>query len=450
MRYDSITEAIGNTPLVRIAPDVHGLRHIDLYAKLEMLNPFGSLKDRAAWNMARPGLHDAQRSGATVVELSSGNTAKALALIAGMHGLPFKSVTNRMRIPEIKDLLLLLGAEIEELPGQSECLDPTDTDDPLTLFHQRLSRPGGAHLHTDQYFNDLNTEAHATGTGPEIIADLDGRAPDWLIACVGTAGSSTGTARTLREHDPSRPVSVVGLVGEKSDFIPGIRTIDEVQEVGIFDPGTYDAIESVSADEAIDGMLTLLRRCGMLAGPTGGAAYHGAVRHLTAVDAELAERRARGAAAERGTAVFIVCDRVESYLGYLRQRRPELLGRPPAKNSAASVTEAEIRGASVVEVAEAQKWIAEQRPLVVDLRGPFAYAALHIEGSVNIVDELFEELVRGGLPFGRRQPVLLACPVGEKSARYAALLTRMGHPDVRSLAGGIIAWRDAGAPLVRD
>jgi rhodanese-related sulfurtransferase len=89
-------------------------------------------------------------------------------------------------------------------------------------------------------------------------------------------------------------------------------------------------------------------------------------------------------------------------------------------------------------------------PLVVDLRGPHAYAALHIEGSLNIPDELFAELVRGGLPFARSRPVLLACPVGERSARYAALLTRMGHPDVHSLAGGIVAWRDSGAPLVRD
>ncbi|ORT60509.1 pyridoxal-phosphate dependent enzyme [Streptomyces sp. CB03238] len=439
MRYDSITDAIGNTPLVRIDPDVHGLRSIDLYAKLEMLNPFGSLKDRAAWNMARGGLAAAKERGETVVELSSGNTAKALALIAGLHGLPFKSVTNRMRIPEIKDLLLLLGAEIEELPGRSECLDPTDTDDPLTLFHQRLNRPGSAHFHTDQYFNARNTEAHASGTGPEIIADLDGRAPDWFIACVGTAGSSTGVARALRAHDPS--VNVVGLVGGKSDFIPGIRTADEVQEVGLFDPATYDTIEAVSADEAIDGMVTLLRRCGLLAGPTGGAAYYGAVRHLRPLDAELTERR---------TAVFIVCDRVESYLGYVRERRPELLGRPPVKNSVATLTDTEARTATVIDVAEAQKWIAEERPLVIDLRGPFAYAALHIDGSVSIVDELFDELLRGGLPFGKRQPVLLACPVGEKSARYAALLTRMGHPDVRSLAGGIVAWRDAGAPLVRD
>ncbi|MFE2598528.1 pyridoxal-phosphate dependent enzyme [Streptomyces sp. NPDC059396] len=446
MRYDSITQAIGNTPLVRIDPRVHGLRHIDLYAKLEMLNPFGSVKDRAAWNMVRPGLDTAVERGSQVVELSSGNTAKALSVIAGMHGLSFKSVTNRMRIPEIKDLLLLLGAEIEELPGQSECLDPTDTDDPLTLFHRALSDPDSAYLHTDQYFNDRNTEAHTLGTGPEIVKDLDGRVPDWFVACVGTAGSSTGVARVLREHDPR--VRVVGLVADKSDFIPGIRTIDEVHEVGLFDPATYDTMESVTADEAIDGMLTLARRCGILAGPTGGAAYFGTVRHLRALDAELdAEPAGSG---ERRTAVFIVCDRIESYLSYVRRRRPELLGLAPRKNSLLDVSEAEIAAVSSVRVREAQEWIAREQPLVIDLRSPSAYAALHIEHAVNIVDELFAELVRGGLPFSARKPVLLTCPVGDKSARYAALLTRMGHTDARSLDGGIIAWRDAGAPLVRD
>ncbi|MFI6012767.1 pyridoxal-phosphate dependent enzyme [Streptomyces sp. NPDC051243] len=443
MRYDSITEAIGNTPLVRIDPAVHGLGHIDLYAKLELLNPFGSVKDRAAWNMARPHLTAAAsgtgEGAGQVVELSSGNTAKALAVLAGMHGLTFKSVTNRMRIPEIKDLLLLLGAEIEELPGQSECLDPTATDDPLTLFHRALSEPDSTYLHTDQYFNPRNTEAHFTGTGPEIVKDLDGRAPDWFIACVGTAGSSTGVARALREHDPA--VRVVGLVAAKSDFVPGIRTIDEAHEVGLFDPGTYDTIESVSADDAIEGMLTLNRRCGILAGPTGGAAYFGAVRQLRAVDEKLTERQ---------SAVFIVCDRVESYLSYVRHRRPDLFGRPRRRNSPADLSDAEIRTAPAVGVADAQAWIGTGEPLVVDLRSPYAYAALHIDGSVNIVDELFEELLHGGLPFSHNRPVLLACPVGEKSARYAALLTRMGHPDVRSLTGGIIAWRDAGAPLVRD
>ncbi len=438
MRYDSITDVIGDTPLVRIAPEVHGLRNIDLYAKLEMLNPFGSVKDRAAWNMARPHLAagGAQR---TVVELSSGNTAKALAVIAGMHGLPFKSVTNRMKVPEIKDLLLLLGAEIEELPGQAECLDPTNTEDPLTQIHQMLSADESAYLHTDQYYNPLNIEAHQNATGPEIIKDLGGAAPDYFIAAVGTAGSSTGSARALRAHDPN--VSVIGLVAHKSDFLPGIRNIDEVHEVGLFDPATYDTIESVSADEAVDGMLTLVRRCGMLAGPTGGAAYFGAVRHLRSIDDQLTERK---------TAAFIVCDRVESYMSYIRKRRPELLRQPPRRNCVDTLTESEIAAALTIDVASAQAWLAQARPLVVDLRGAMAFNALHIPGSVNIVDELFAELLHGGLPFGRSHPVLLACPVGEQSVKYAALLTRMGHTDVRSLTGGIIAWRDADAPLGRD
>lgn len=438
MRHDDITEVIGNTPLVRIDPAVHGLVNIDLYAKLELLNPFGSVKDRAAWHMARP-LLDAARPGETLVELSSGNTAKALALLAGMRGLPFKSVTNRMKVPEIKELLLLLGAEIDELPGQSECLDPTDTDDPLTRMHRELAAAGGGHLHTDQYFNERNVDAHVHGTGPEIVKDLDGRAPDWFVACVGTAGSSTGVARVLRRHDPD--VEVVGLVAAKGDFIPGIRTIDEVHEVGLFDPAVYDVLATVTAEDAIDGLLTLARRCGILTGPTGGGAFVGAVRHLRAVDASLTDRK---------SAVFIVCDRIESYLSYVRDRRPELFGRPARHNSTRTLTDAELAAAPVLDVPAAERWVTGTGSLVVDLRSPYAYQALHIAGSINIVDETFAELLQAGLPFSRRRPVLLVCPVGEKSARYAALLRRMGHPDVHSLAGGIIAWRDAGAELVRD
>src|ERR1044071_4851373 len=138
-------------------------------------------------------------------------------------------------------------------------------------MYQTLASSGSGYVHTDQYFNELNVDAHLTGTGPEIVKDLDGRAPDYFIACVGTAGSSTGVATALRRHNPG--VRVVGLVAHKSDFIPGIRTIDEVHEVGLFDPRVYDTVETVSADDAIDGLLTLVRRCGMLAGPTGGGAY---------------------------------------------------------------------------------------------------------------------------------------------------------------------------------
>src|SRR6185436_4901402 len=118
----------------------------------------------------------------------------------------------------------------------------------------------------------------------------------------------------------NRDVEVVGLVAAKSDFIPGIRTIDEAHEVGLFDPGVYDVMATITAEDAVDGLLTLVRRCGILTGPTGGGAYLGAVRFLRTVDATLTERK---------SAVFIVCDRVESYLSYVKDRRPELFGRPP-------------------------------------------------------------------------------------------------------------------------
>ncbi|WP_066905721.1 pyridoxal-phosphate dependent enzyme [Millisia brevis] len=440
MKYDTITDVIGNTPLVRIDPRITGLKNIDLYAKLEMLNPFGSVKDRAAWAMAQPGLDGAAASNRTMIELSSGNTAKALAVIAGMHEVTFRSVTNRMKVPEIKELLLLIGADIEELPGQAECLDITDTDDPLTRIHRAVSEPGSVYFHTDQYFNDRNVQSHIDGTGPEIIADLGG-VPDHFIACVGTAGSSTGVATALRAVDDR--VRVLGLVAAKSDFIPGIRNIDEVHEVGLFRPETYDTIEAVGSDEAIDGMLDLVRRCGMLAGPTGGAAYFGAVRHLAKVDGQLA------GSGRRESAVFIVCDRVESYMSYVRTRRPELLKMPARQHDVRSLDDAALAAAATVNVGSAREWIAESAPMVIDLRGGFAFAAAHIEGSINIVDEVFGELLGGGLPVSVDWPVLLVCPVGEQSRRYGALMTAMGHRDVRSLDGGVIAWRDAGAPLVR-
>ena len=442
MRYDSVLDLVGDTPLVRIPRAVHAIPGTDLYAKLEMCNPFGSVKDRTALGMLGRDLARAAARGETVVELSSGNTAKALAIIASMHGVPFKTITNRIKLPEVRDLLLLLGAEIEELPGRAECLDPNEPTEPLARFHRALTASSAGYLHTDQYFNPRNVAAHRDGTGPEILADLDGRCPDVFAATIGTAGSSTGVADTLRRADPD--VQVLGLVAAAGDYIPGIRTLDEAHEVGLFRPETYDRIDAVTSAEAIDAMLVLVRRCGILGGPTSGAAYAGTVRHLR----RLADREPA-----RRTGVFIVCDRAESYLGYLRERRPDLLGRQSAPGSAVAgsaqaVTGPELAAVAALDVAAARAWIADAAPLVIDLRGGFAFAALHIPGAVNLVEEVFADLVRGGLPVGRERPVLLVCPVGERSARYAALLTRLGHPDSRSLAGGMVAWRDAGAPLV--
>src|SRR5579871_3079436 len=109
-----VTDLIGNTPMLEIDPSVHGLKNINLYAKLELLNPFGSVKDKTAWNMLRHDLEEIKAKGQTVIEASSGNTAKAIQVICSMHGIPFKIVTNRVRVREVKQVLQLLGTDIEE------------------------------------------------------------------------------------------------------------------------------------------------------------------------------------------------------------------------------------------------------------------------------------------------------------------------------------------------
>ena len=97
MLYSDITELIGNTPLLRLDPGKHGIDGAEVYAKLEFCNPFGSVKDRIAWGMIRDDLPGITRRGQTLVEASSGNTAKALQVLAAMHGIRLRVLTNRTR-----------------------------------------------------------------------------------------------------------------------------------------------------------------------------------------------------------------------------------------------------------------------------------------------------------------------------------------------------------------
>ena len=95
MLYQHITDLIGNTPLLRLDPVRHGIEGVDLYAKLEYCNPFGSVKDRIAWGMIRDDLGEITARGQTLIEASSGNTAKALQVLAAVHGLRLRALTNR-------------------------------------------------------------------------------------------------------------------------------------------------------------------------------------------------------------------------------------------------------------------------------------------------------------------------------------------------------------------
>ncbi|MFQ6226863.1 pyridoxal-phosphate dependent enzyme [Nocardia sp. NPDC002869] len=434
--HQHITELIGDTPLLRLDPAVHGLDRVDLYAKLESHNPFGSVKDRVAWAMLRDELDTLRAQRQTLIEASSGNTAKALRLLGAIHGIGLRAMTNRIKVGEVRDLLRLIGTEIVELPGLSECPDPTTPNDVYSAIDAAMAAEPGRFRHLSQYTSEKNIAAHHDGTGREIHEDLTAAGIeriDYLFGGLGTTGSSRGAGSYLRKFHPE--LRTVAVVSEREDFIPGIRSEREMWEVGLFQPDFYDEIRTVGSGPAIEATLELATGYGVLAGPTSGAAYAAAREVLGGGD--------RGG--ERTVGVIIVCDRLEPYLSYIAQRRPELFGRDAGPRPP---DPAEIAAAPRLTPTDMAELLRTARPVIVDTRGAMAYRVAHIPGAINIPDDRLTDLFAHGTPFSRAEPVIFTCPTGDISRQFAATARRTGHT-AYSLDGGIAGWRAAGLDLER-
>lgn len=436
MLYKSVTELIGNTPLIEISKEITRLKNINVYAKCELYNPFGSLKDRAGYAMLKDEIQKLKENNMTVIESSSGNTAKALQIICSMNGIPFKTVTNRIKIPETKEVLKVAGAEIEELPGLSECPDPTDPNDPVAYIERIVSENPNKYYHTNQYTNLKNPKVHYEHTGKEIYDDL-GKV-DYFFGTLGTTGSSRGTIEYLLEKNKN--LKKIGIIAEKGDTIPGIRNKDEMYEVGIFNKSLYDEIVLVNSDEAIEEMLVLNRKCGILGGPTSGAAFKGTLKYLREIDDKLKEP---------ANAVFIACDRMEWYMSYIKKRRPEIFDSEIKRETIRTLTEEDMKYAKTININNAEEWIEKNNPIIIDLRGNLAYKNGHIENAINITDIFFEDLVDNGTPFSKENSVLLVCSIGDKSKKFSSLLNKKGM-NVYSLENGMTAWRENSLPLKRS
>ena len=436
MLYKSVTELIGNTPLIEISKEITRLKNINVYAKCELYNPFGSLKDRAGYAMLKDEIQKLKENNMTVIESSSGNTAKALQIICSMNGIPFKTVTNRIKIPETKEVLKVAGAEIEELPGLSECPDPTDPNDPVAYIERIVSENPNKYYHTNQYTNLKNPKVHYEHTGKEIYNDL-GKV-DYFFGTLGTTGSSRGTIEYLLEKNKN--LKKIGIIAEKGDTIPGIRNKDEMYEVGIFNKSLYDEIVLVNSDEAIEEMLVLNRKCGILGGPTSGAAFKGTLKYLREIDDKLEEP---------ANAVFIACDRMEWYMSYIKKRRPEIFDSEIKRETIRTLTEEDMKYAKTIDVNNAEEWIEKNNPIIIDLRGNLAYKNGHIANAINITDIFFEDLVDNGTPFSKENSVLLVCSIGDKSKKFSSLLNKKGM-NVYSLENGMTAWRENSLPLKRS
>lgn len=427
MIVDKMTDLIGNTPMLKIDSAVTGLKNIDLYAKLEMMNPFGSVKDRTAWGMIKDDLEYIKSHNMTIYENSSGNTAKSLQAIAGMHGVKFRLVSALSKVEEQKQVLQILGSEIEEIAGASDCFDPTDSNDPQYLIERTAKgRPGEIYF-PSQFTNQKNPEFHEATTAEEIIADLP--RVDYFFGGLGTTGSTLGISRRLKQRNPN--MQTIAIVARNNHFIPGIRSLSQMWESELFRRDAYKDFIHVSEQDAIDGLLTLARQCGVLCGISSGANYYAAIEHLRRIDSALPERH---------SAVFIVCDRMEWYISFLQSRRPQLFGEPEIENSLSAFADDPRAVVPEIEAGQLDDFMKDH-PVVIDLRTPLSFSMRNLPGSINIPQDYFRTMINGYNPFPAGKKILLICAVGESSRYYAHYLGTLGC-DAYNLRGGIMSWCD--------
>jgi S-sulfo-L-cysteine synthase (O-acetyl-L-serine-dependent) len=289
MTYATLSDTVGNTPLVRLQRLPGATTNVVL-AKLEGNNPAGSVKDRPALSM----ITEAEKRGRiepgdTLIEATSGNTGIALAMVAAMRGYRLILVMPESQTAERVQTMRAYGAELVLTPRAGGMEAARD-------IAERMRDEGKGTI-LDQFANPDNPLAHYRGTGPEIWRDTDGGITHFVSA-MGTTGTIMGVSRFLKERNPA--VQIIGAQPDEGSQIPGIRKWPQAYLPKIFDASRVDRIESVSQADAEHMARRLAREEGIFCGISSGGACAIALRIAQTV--------------ERATIVFIVCDRGDRYL----------------------------------------------------------------------------------------------------------------------------------------
>lgn len=272
-RYESIVDAIGHTPLVAI-PRMSPSPDIAIYAKLEFLNPTGSVKDR----VARALIEDLEVSGrlrpdSIILEPTSGNTGIALAMIARRKGYRVVVVLPDNVTRERRQLLRLFGAQIIDSPGALGSNGAVAMAKDLLASDSRYVMPY-------QYGNPANPGVHETTTAEEILADCP--EVDAFVAGLGTGGTLMGVGRRLKRHRAD--IRIYAAEPLPGDAIQGLRSLDEGFIPEIFDPTVLDGKFIVSNAESIGALRELTAKEGIFAGVSSGGAIVAAQRVAASMD----------------------------------------------------------------------------------------------------------------------------------------------------------------------
>ncbi|MBK7293940.1 MAG: cysteine synthase family protein [Holophagaceae bacterium] len=274
----SVLEAIGNTPLVRLRRIVADLP-VEVFAKLEFMNPMGSSKDRIAKYMIEAAERDGRlRPGDLILENSSGNTAMGLALMAIQKGYRLKVVVRDTISQEKLNQLLALGVEVQK----ADTSLPPEHPESYNNLAPKLARETSGCYFPDQHGNRENNAAHYHGTGPEIWEQMEGRI-DYLVAGAGTGGTIGGVGRYLKEKDPKIRVVAVDPVGSvfsphfhgEKDPKAGPYKIEGLGDEFLIPTMEFEVIDEmyqVTDGQAFQQARRLLKEEGVLGGGSSGAA----------------------------------------------------------------------------------------------------------------------------------------------------------------------------------
>lgn len=287
----SILDAIGNTPLVEIKR-LNPNPRVRILAKIEYVNPGGSVKDRPALSMIEAG----EKSGVLtrdkiVIEATSGNTGIGLAMICSIKGYRLLLAMSEAVSMERRQILAARGAEILLTPGH------LGTDGAIEEVYRLVREEPDKYFTTDQYNNPANWMAHYNGTAPEIIRQTDGKL-DRFVATIGTSGTLMGCARRFREFDPN--IRIIGVEPYLGHKLQGLKNMKEAYQPEIFDKTLLDVKINVDDEEAFEMTRRLGREEGLLVGMSSGAAMLVAAREAATM--------------ESGTIVTIFPDSGERYL----------------------------------------------------------------------------------------------------------------------------------------
>ncbi|HMH50909.1 MAG TPA: PLP-dependent cysteine synthase family protein [Candidatus Acidoferrum sp.] len=264
-------KAIGNTPMVPVDVLRSDLPEVEVFAKLESVNPGGSLKDRPVLRMLLSALDDGRLGpGKSVLDSSSGNAGIAYAMVGRIIGVPVEIVIPDNASNERKKRLVAHGAKLIFTDAQ------LGYDEALREVRRRFKAEPDRYFFCDQYGNDDNWRAHYETTAAEILEQTGGHVTH-LVVGVGTGGTLTGVGRRLKEHDPR--IKVVSIVPEVFPGVEGLKPLGRPEDIvpAILDQTLIDERVPVTSDEA-HAMCVRLAAAGFFVGQSSGAYMTGLER----------------------------------------------------------------------------------------------------------------------------------------------------------------------------